>query len=81
LLVNPGSVIFVIMEAILIHPENAAQLKTVKAVLKALKVPFEPQTTKLSAHVSASIGKSMAQYEEGQTISLDEFTKRHFTKK
>lgn len=31
------------MEAILVHSENIEQLKTVKAVLKALKVPFEPQ--------------------------------------
>lgn len=31
------------MEAIIVHPENTEQLKAVKAVLKALKVPFEPQ--------------------------------------
>lgn len=29
------------MEAIIIHPENKEQLNAVKAVLKALKVPFE----------------------------------------
>jgi len=39
------------MEAITIHPENAEQLKTVKSVLKALKVPFEPQASTMPDHV------------------------------
>ena len=69
------------MESILIHPENAEQLKTVKAVLRALKVQFEPQPTVLPQSVSKSIEKSLKQYEEGQTISLQEFTERHFSKK
>jgi len=45
------------MESITIHPENAEQLKTVKSVLKALKVPFEPQSSALPNHVMASIAK------------------------
>ena len=49
------------MEAIMIHPENAEQLKTVKSVLKALKVPFEPQSSALSDHVMASIDRGMEQ--------------------
>ncbi len=69
------------MESLLVHPENAEQLKTVKAVLKALKVPFEPQSVELPAHVSKSIEKSLNQYANGQTISLEEFTERHFLKK
>lgn len=69
------------MESILIHPENAEQLKTVKAVLRALKVQFEPQSTKLPAHVLKSIEKGIKQYENGQTISYEEFKEKHFTKK
>jgi hypothetical protein len=69
------------MESILIHPESAEQLKTVKAVLKALNVSFEPQSISLPAHVSKSIEKSIKQYEAGQTISLSEFTEKHFLKK
>jgi len=69
------------MESILIHPESSEQLKTVKAVLKALKVPFEPQTVTLPEHVLNSIDKSIAQYENGQTISLKEFKEKHFLKK
>jgi len=69
------------MESILIHPESAEQLKTVKAVLKALKVPFEPQFAILPPHVAESIKKSTRQYENGQTISLLEFKEKHFSKK
>ncbi|MDB4918192.1 DUF2683 family protein [Mucilaginibacter sp.] len=69
------------MESILIHPENAEQLKTVKAVLKALKVQFEPQSNVLPPHVLKSIEKGIKQYEDGQTISLQEFTEKHFSKK
>lgn len=69
------------MESILIHPENAEQLKTVKAVLKALKVQFEPQSHVLPSHVSKSIEKSIQQYNNKQTISLQEFTDKHLSKK
>ena len=69
------------MEAIVIHPENAEQLKTVKAVLKALKVQFEPQSKTLPEHVKKSIEKGIQQYESGNSISLDEFKKKHFSKK
>jgi hypothetical protein len=69
------------MESLVVHPENAEQLKTVKAVLKALKVPFEHQSVVLPSHVSKSIEKSLNQYANGQTISLEEFTRRHFLKK
>jgi hypothetical protein len=68
------------MESILIYPESAEQLKTVKAVLKALKVPFESQSANLPAHVSKSIEKSIKQFEAGQTISLQEFKEKHFSK-
>jgi len=68
------------MERIMIYPESVEQLKTVKAVLKALKVPFEPQKTTLPPHVLKSIEKGMKQIEDGQTISLEEFKERHFFK-
>jgi hypothetical protein len=69
------------MESILIHPESEEQLKAVKAFLKALKVRFEQQPTALPDHVSKSIEKGLKQFEDGQTISLDEFKRRHFTGK
>jgi hypothetical protein len=69
------------MEPILIYPESAEQLKTIKAVLKALKVQFEPQSKTLPPHVLQSIDKGLEEYKNGQTISFDEFKKRHFSKK
>lgn len=69
------------MEPILIYPESAAQLKTVKAVLKALNVQFEPQSKKLPPHVLKSIEKGFNQIENGEGISIEEFKERHFLKK
>jgi hypothetical protein len=69
------------MESILIHPDSAEQLKTVKAVLKALNVQFEPQSNTLPPHVLKSIEKGISQYDAGQCISLQEFTEKHFSKK
>ncbi|MES2279263.1 MAG: DUF2683 family protein [Bacteroidota bacterium] len=69
------------MESILIHPESAEQLKTIKAVLKALKVQFEPQSQPLPPHVLKSIETSMEQYKNGQTVSLEEFKEKHLFKK
>ncbi|MFI5161357.1 MAG: DUF2683 family protein [Sphingobacteriales bacterium] len=68
------------MESILIHPESTEQLKTVKAVLKALKIPFEPQTGAFPPHVLKNIEEGIKQYENGQSISIEEFAARHFTK-
>ncbi len=61
------------MEAIMIHPENAEQLKTVKPVLKVLNVPFEPQSSTLPGHVIASIDRGMKQAGQGKTIGLEAF--------
>ncbi len=69
------------MEPLLIYPENAEQLKTVKAVLKALKVHFEPSSNTLPPHILKIAEKSIEQYKNGQTISFEEFKERHFSKK
>lgn len=72
--------ILVYMESILIHPENMAQLKAVKAVLKVLKVPFEFRPGGLPPHVLKSIDEGIRQYENGEGISFEEFADRHFIK-
>jgi len=69
------------MEAITIHPENAEQLKIVKSVLKALKVPFEPQSGTLPDHVLASISRGVGQADQGNTIGLETFKEKHFLKR
>jgi hypothetical protein len=69
------------MEAILVPPESVAQLKTVKAVLKALNVQFELQSDSLPPHVLKGLEKSIQQVETGNTISFHEFKEKHFIKK
>jgi len=69
------------MEAITIHPENAEQLKIVKSVLKALKVPFEPQSSTLPDHVLASISRGIGQADQGNAIGLEAFKEKHFLKR
>jgi hypothetical protein len=69
------------MEAITIHPKNVKQLKALKAVLKALRIPFEPQSATLPDHVTKSIQTGLKQLEAGQTISFEEFQNKHFTKR
>jgi len=69
------------MESILVHPDNAEQLKIVKAFLNDLKVKFESQTSVFPSHVINGIEESIAQHESGQTISLQEFKAKHLVKK
>ncbi len=69
------------MEAITIHPESVEQFKTVKAVLKALKVPFESQSANLPDHVIKSIDKGLDQFNAGKSISLESFKEKHFRKR
>jgi len=72
------------METLLIHPENNEQLAAVKAVLKALKIQFEVNTpsSELPAHIKQLANKSIKQYEEnGNAISLAEFSEQYFVKK
>jgi hypothetical protein len=69
------------MQSILIHPASTEQLKTVKAVLKALKVQFEEQTDAIPDHVLKSAKKSIKQYEAGESMSLNEFSEKYFTGK
>jgi hypothetical protein len=69
------------MESLIVHPESADQLKTIKAVLTALKVPFELRENSLPEHVLKSIDVSLDQFDKGNVISLDEFKEKHFQKR
>jgi len=68
------------MEPITIHPESIEQFKTVKAVLKALNVPFEARPTTLPEHITKSIDKGIDQFKAGKTVSLETFKEKHFRK-
>ncbi|TQM49422.1 hypothetical protein BDE36_1127 [Arcticibacter tournemirensis] len=71
--------IFVYMESFVVHTENIEQAKTVKAVLKALKVKFEKLKGEksYSPEFVAKIKQSEKDFEEGNytTISLDDIWK------
>ncbi len=69
-----------IMEAITIHPQNGKQLQAIKAVLKAMKIPFEKFKIKESLYDSEfvkMIEESEQQVKEGKTkyLSMDELAK------
>lgn len=59
------------MEALTIHPKDKDQLTTVKAVLKALKVPFEmaEEESPYNPEFAAKIRRSQKQAREGKTIT------------
>ncbi|HLT88797.1 MAG TPA: DUF2683 family protein [Sphingobacterium sp.] len=68
------------MEAITIHPKSEEQFEAVKAVLKLLNIPFESHSTNLPEHVLERIDKSLDQFKEGKTVSLQTFKERYFRK-
>lgn len=54
------------MSTIVVHPSKE-QLKTLKAILKALNLPFEEQKDeKLPAHVMKGLKKSQKDFTEGR---------------
>lgn len=59
------------METLIIHPKDKSQLTTVKAVLKALKVPFEKaeEESPYNPEFVAKIRRSQKQAREGKTIT------------
>lgn len=65
---------------ITIHPESEEQFETVKAVLEALKVLFDSASASLPESVIKSRDKSLEQFEEGKTTSLQAFKEKHFRK-
>ena len=68
------------MESILVHPENAEQLKELKTFLETAHMQFETKANVFPKHVEEGIKKSMQQHRNGQTISLQEFKDKHLLK-
>ena len=66
------------MEALLVDRKDKEQLKVLKAFMNALNINFESTTSELPKHVLESINKGLAQAEKGETISLEDFKKKHF---
>lgn len=69
------------MESLVVHIENKEQAKAIKAFMKALKIKFEKTEDTIPPHIMAGIENSTRQFENGETISLEEFKEKHFRKK
>jgi len=65
------------MQSILVHPENAEQLKALKDFLIAANISFRPQAKSFPKHVAEGIEESIQQHRNGQSISLQEFRDKH----
>jgi len=66
------------MEALLIQPENSEQLAAVKAVLKALKVPYKRQTEETFPPVKrADINQAYEEMRQGnyEAVGIDDLWK------
>ena len=62
------------MEAYVVYPENKEQLSALKAVLKALKINFEPQVvTPLPPHAIEGMKRGLADLDNGRKIPFAEF--------
>ena len=71
---------FVYMKSIPVKPDNPEQLKATKATLNVPQVQLESaQSDYLPVHISKSIQRGISQIENGQSISLEEFTQRHLS--
>jgi hypothetical protein len=56
------------MDALIVYPENKEQMRAIKAVLKAMKVPFEQRKAELPLHVIVGVKKSLEQVKNGETF-------------
>ena len=54
------------MEALIVYPENKEQLTAVKAIMKAMKISFEPQNEIYPDHVIKGVKKSLKQAQNGE---------------
>ena len=61
------------MEALTIHPQNRVQLKAIKSVLKAMKIPFEKKDSPYDPEFVKKIQKSRAS--EGKEIKTKDLWK------
>lgn len=62
------------MEAYVVYPENKEQVSALKAVLKVLKINFEPQTTTpLPPHAVEGMKRGLADLDAGRKIPFSDF--------
>lgn len=54
------------MDTLIVYPESTEQLAAVKAVLKAMKVPFEQKMDAYPEHALQGVKRGWQQMQDGQ---------------
>lgn len=66
------------MEALTIHPQNREQLKAIKTVLKAMKIPFEKKDSPYDPDFVKMIQDAEKEKEGAITLNNDEDIDNYF---
>jgi hypothetical protein len=66
------------MEALTIHPKNREQLKAIKMVLKAMKIPFEKKDSPYDPEFVKMIQDAEKDRENSAILETDEDIKKFF---
>lgn len=66
------------MEALTIHPKNRKQLKAIKSVLKAMKIPFEKKDSPYDPEFVKMIQDAEKDRENSTVLKTDEDIKKFF---
>jgi antitoxin component of RelBE/YafQ-DinJ toxin-antitoxin module len=66
------------MEALTIHPQNSEQLKAIKSVLRAMKIPFEKKDSFYDPEFVKMIQEAEKDRENSTVLKTDEDIKKFF---
>ncbi|MCF8236439.1 MAG: hypothetical protein K9G67_16150 [Bacteroidales bacterium] len=66
------------METLTIHPENNEQMKAIKAVLKALKIPFDQKESPYKHEFVKKINEAEKDREDAIILNSDEDVDNYF---
>ena len=66
------------MEALTIHPKNREQLKAIKSVLKAMKIPFEKKDSPYDPEFVKMIQDAEKERKDSTVLETDEDIKKFF---
>lgn len=68
------------MEALTVHPQNREQLKAIKSVLRAMKIPFEKNKSPYNPEFVKMIQEAEKDRENSIVLESDEDIKKFFEK-
>ena len=66
------------MEALTVHPQNREQLKAIKSVLRAMKIPFEKRESPYDPEFAEMIQEAEKDRENSTVLESDEDIKKFF---